>query len=111
VPFSVNCFFKPSQPTPSRCFDVGRALRKAIDAWDSPARVAIMASGGLSHVILDEEIDHMTLDALQANDVSALRSLPVDRLDLGTSEIRSWVMLAGAIQDKTMDLIAYEPCY
>ena len=111
VPFSVNTFFKPNQPMPGRCFDVGRALRRAIDAWDSPARVAVMASGGLSHVILDEEIDHMTLDALRTHDEVALRALPVDRLDLGTSEIRNWVMLAGVVEDKAMDLIAYEPCY
>ena len=111
VPFNVNCFFKPNQPTPKRCYDVGRALRKAIDDWDSPSRVAIMASGGLSHVIIDEEIDRMTLDALQSKDEAALRSLPVERLDLGTSEIRNWILLGGAVEDKAMDLIAYEPCY
>jgi hypothetical protein len=70
-----------------------------------------MASGGLSHVIIDEEIDQWTLDGLQGKDETALRSLPVDRLDLGTSEIRNWIVLGGTAQDKKMQLITYEPCY
>ena len=111
VPVSVNTFFKPNQPTPKRCYYVGEALRDAIESWDSNARVAVMASGGLSHVIIDEEIDQMTLDGLQGKDETALRSLPVDRLDLGTSEIRNWIVLGGVVPDKKMELLTYEPCY
>ena len=70
-----------------------------------------MASGGLSHVILDEEIDDMTLTALKAKDADALANLPVDRLTGGTSEIRNWVVLAGAPEPLDMTLIDYVPCY
>ncbi len=111
MPFSMNTFFKPNQPTPKRCYNVGEVLRGAIESWDSNARVAVMASGGLSHVIIDEEIDQMTLDALQGKDATALRTLPVDRLDLGTSEIRNWITLAATVEDKAMTLLDYQPCY
>ncbi len=111
VPLMVNTFFPPNQPTPRRCYEVGQALGQAIESWESDARVAVMASGGLSHVILDEEIDDMTLTALKAKDADALANLPVDRLTRGTSEIRNWVVLAGATEPLDMTLIDYVPCY
>ena len=111
VPLMVNTFFPPNQPTPRRCYEVGQALRRAIESWDSDARVAVMASGGLSHTIIDEEIDEITINAMQDKDVDTLCSLPVDRLTRGTSEIRNWVMLAGAMEPMDMTLVDYVPCY
>src|SRR3984893_11992455 len=46
VPLYVNVYLPP-QPTPARCFAWGQALRGILDA--RPERVALMASGGLSH--------------------------------------------------------------
>jgi hypothetical protein len=57
VPVMVNTYYPPNQPTPKRCYAFGQAVRKAIESWDSNKRVALMASGGLSHVVIDEEID------------------------------------------------------
>jgi hypothetical protein len=111
VPVMINTFFPPNQPTPKRCYALGQALREAIEDWDSNQRVVVMASGGLSHVIIDEEIDQMTLDGLRNKDADALCSLPVDRLNLGTSEIRNWIGLAGCVEDMDMTLIDYQPCY
>ena len=111
VPLAVNTFFTPNQPTPKRCYAFGEALREAIESWDSDKRVAVMASGGLSHTIIDEEIDQMTLDGLQGKDAAALASLPVDQLTRGTSEIRNWVALAGAVEPMGMTLVDYQPCY
>ena len=111
IPFMVNCFYPPNQPTVGRCYDVGKELRNAIDSWDSDARIAIMASGGLSHFIIDEEIDRKTLAALASKDANTLRTISDERLILGTTEIRNWVTLGGAMEDKTMDLIDYQPCY
>ena len=56
-------------------------------------RVAVMASGGLSHFVVDEEIDRATLKALAEKDVDGLRSLPREKLRSGTSEILNWVAL------------------
>ncbi|MEA2641600.1 MAG: hypothetical protein QOF51_2994 [Chloroflexota bacterium] len=112
VPFMINTFFPPNQPTPRRCYAVGQALRRAIEAWDRDVTVGIVASGGLSHTIIDEEIDRMTVDAILEKDAAALTSLPRERLNLGTSEIRNWITVAGAMEPMTPQLIGdYIPAY
>jgi Catalytic LigB subunit of aromatic ring-opening dioxygenase len=112
VPVMVNTFFPPNQPTPARCYALGEALRRSIDAWDSDQRVAVVASGGLSHTIVDEEIDRATLDGVLEKDAQALRNLPRERLNLGTSEIRNWIALAGAMEPNDVHLIGdYVPAY
>ena len=113
LPLMVNTMYQPNTPTPKRCYELGRALRRGIEAWDSNKRLAIMASGGLSHVILDEDLDRSVVDALIEKDGEALRTLPRDRLDraAGTTEIRNWIVVAGAMEPLSMTLASYEPCY
>jgi hypothetical protein len=112
VPLMINTFFPPNQPTPRRCYALGQALRAAIESWDSSQRVALVASGGLSHTVIDEEIDRMTLDAIMEKDAGGLRSLPHERLNLGTSEIRNWITVAGAMEPLQPRLIGdYIPAY
>jgi hypothetical protein len=111
VPFMVNTYYPPNQPTPKRCYALGQAVRRAIESWDADFRVAVVASGGLSHVIMDDEIDRITLDALQEKDADRLRSLPVERLFGGTSEIRNWVIAAGALEPMKMTLVDFVPAY
>ena len=112
VPVMINTFFPPNQPTPARCYGLGRSLRQAIDSWDSDKRVAVIASGGLSHTIMDEEIDRMTLDGVLEKDGEALCNLPRERLNLGTSEIRNWITVAGALEDMNVQQIGdYIPAY
>jgi hypothetical protein len=111
VPVMSNTYNPPNQPTPARCYDFGLAVREAISSWDTDARVALIASGGLSHVVVDEALDRTTLEALQQGDRSTLVSLPTEKLNQGTSEIRNWISVGAALRDKSMTLIAYEPCY
>ena len=111
VPVMINTYFPPNQPTPRRCYTLGQALRRAVESWDGSTRVALMASGGLSHVIMDEDIDEMTLDGLERKDRELLYRLPRERLKGGTSEILNWVALAGAMEDKPYTLVDYVPCY
>lgn len=111
VPLMVNTFFKPNQPTANRCYEVGQALRQAIQEWLPGKRIGVMASGGLSHVIIDEQLDRAVLNAMEQKDQNTLRSLPQNKLELGTSEIRNWVTLAGAVEDLQMNLLDYVPCY
>lgn len=112
VPFVISRY-RPNQPTPARAYAFGQALRKAVDSWKSDARVCLLASGGLSHQILDEELDQQVIDALQTKDTEILCSLPRDRLNRapGTAEILNWVALAGAMEKEPMTLIGYTPCY
>jgi len=72
-----------------------------------------MASGGLSHQILDEELDHIVVDALVERDFDTLDSLSRDRLNRapGTPEILNWITVAGAMEPLGMTLVDYVPCY
>jgi 3-O-methylgallate 3,4-dioxygenase len=111
VPIMVNTYYPPNQPTPKRCFDLGRAVRAAIETWPNDARVAVIGSGGLSHFVIDEELDQQILKAMQAKDAEVLSALPQRRLNSGTSEVRNWISTAGAVEQLDMTLIDYVPCY
>lgn len=111
VPLFVNCFYPPNQPTAARCYDLGRALRRAVTSYDADVRVAVIATGGLSHFVVDEGFDRSVLTALERRDVHALKSIPPERLVSGTSEIRNWLVLAGAMESLQSEIVAYEPAY
>ena len=111
VPLMVNTYFPPNQPTPPRCYALGKALRRGIETWDTDARVVVIASGGLSHSVIDEELDWMALNAMKAKDKETLCALPVDRLIRGTSEIRNWIIVAGAMEPMDMTIVDYVPYY
>jgi AmmeMemoRadiSam system protein B len=107
----LNTYYPPNQPSARRCYELGKALRKAIELWDDDARVAIIASGGLSHFVLDEELDNKIITAMRNKDEDELTRLPGNRLKSGSSEIRNWIVVAAAAQDLEMKLIQYVPCY
>jgi aromatic ring-opening dioxygenase catalytic subunit (LigB family) len=46
VPLLLNTFYPPNQPSPARCYALGKALRQAIEAYPEDLRVAVVASGG-----------------------------------------------------------------
>ena len=112
VPFLLSRYL-PHQATPARCYAVGQAIRRSIEAWDSDKTVAIFASGGLSHQIIDEELDRTVITAMLDKDVETLSYLPRERLNRapGTPEILNWVVVAGAMEREDMTLIDYIPCY
>ena len=68
-----------------------RRSAQAVQSAQASARVGILASGGLSHFTVDEELDRGVLDACKRNDGEALASLPVEKLNSGNSEIRNWI--------------------
>jgi hypothetical protein len=92
---------------------LGRAIGKAVKAWDGSERVAVIGSGGLSHFVVDEELDKQLLGALERNDEATLSSLPRERLYSATSESLNWVALGGAMgqTDLRMELVDYVPVY
>lgn len=111
VPLMVNTYYPPNQPTPRRCYALGQALRKAIESWDGDKRVAVIASGGLAHVIMDEELDRVVIDALRKKDREGLYRLPREKLRGGTSEILNWVALAGCAEPMELKYLEYSPGY
>jgi 3-O-methylgallate 3,4-dioxygenase len=111
VPIMMNTYYPPNQPTPKRCYDFGRALRNAIEAWPTKARVAILASGGLSHFVVDEDLDQQCIDAIKERSVVKFSQLPREKLNSGNSEVRNWIAVAGATEHLDLDYLTYVPCY
>ena len=111
LPIMVNTYYPPNQVTPERCYELGQAVRAAVQEWEGDARVAVIASGGLSHFVIDEDLDHRVLKAMQDRDSAALTSIPREKLNSGNSEIRNWIAVAGAVEHLDMKVVDYVPCY
>ncbi len=113
VPVVLNTFYPPNQPTAERCYDFGKSILRAIQSWDSDARVAMIASGGLTHFVIDEEVDQTVFAAMRARNLSAVIDLGEGIFQSGTSEIKNWIPVAGAMAelDFEMQVIDYVPCY
>src|SRR5262245_36752213 len=104
VPVWVNCFVAP-QPTARRCVEVGRHIGRVIA--DGPWRVAMIATGGLSHFpalslarvgTSDPVFDRRMIAALEAGDHELLRQLPMKELhETGSHELLNWLVLVGAV--------------
>ena len=111
VPVFLNAYFPPNQPTPARCFALGEALVRAVAAFPADQRVGIMASGGLSHFVVDEAFDRALLDALHRKNATFFRTAPLAKLQSGSSEIRNWICLAGASGALDVGWTSYVPGY
>jgi Catalytic LigB subunit of aromatic ring-opening dioxygenase len=113
VPVILNTFYPPNQPDVRRCWDIGRTVLEAVQAWPSDLRVALIASGGLTHFVIDEDVDNAVLDAIRAGKVDELAALGEPIFQEGTSEIKNWIALMGAMAElKYKPTIEdYVPCY
>lgn len=113
VPILVNTFYPPNQPPFKRALQLGRALFEAIQAWDTDKKVAIIASGGMSHFVCDEQLDQLFLDCFKSNDFERLGQIDDRSYQSGTSEVKLYVpvMVAMAELGFPMTLVDYVPCY
>ncbi len=118
IVFWVNAY-NPPCPTAERCYALGQTFQAALAR--RPERVAIVASGGLSHDPrgprsgwIDEPLDHWVLDSLAAGEGEKLKSLYTfdsDTLRSGTGEIRSWIVAAGAFHARPATVVDYLPAH
>ncbi len=113
VPVVTNTFFPPNQPTAKRCYEFGQMVGRAIKAWDSDLKVAVIGSGGMSHFVIDEDIDKIFMDAIAARDSDALTAVDEGYFQTGTSELKNWISAAGILFDTNLsgEMIDYVPCY
>lgn len=113
VMVTVNAFFPPNQPTIRRCHAFGQSILRAIEAWDEDARVAIIASGGLTHFVIDEQVDATFLKALETGNFDSVLALGEAVFQDGTSEMKNWIPMAGAMAVLGLEahVLDYVPCY
>ena len=111
VPVFLNTFYPPNQPTPARCVALGQALASIITEVPGDLRVGLMASGGLSHFHVEEELDQQVVDALKTRDTNALAAIDPLLVQSGSSEIRNWMVIAGAVSHLSLQWLSYTPGY
>jgi len=112
VPFHTNVYLPPL-PSPRRCAALGRAIAEIIAG--RPERVAILASGGMSHYpgtwkypSPEFEFDRWVLSELVRGNADAITGLTVEQLDeAGNTELLNWAMLLGAIGNQPGQLLRY----
>lgn len=116
VPLYVNVYLPP-QPTPRRCHAWGQVLRQILDG--RPERVALIASGGLSHypgtdryASPDYDWDRRLLERLAEGGGADTARLTGEELDkAGNVELRTWIVLLGAVGGARAEVIGYEPSW
>lgn len=113
VPVILNVHFPHNVPKNRRCLDLGRALRRAIRSFEGYERVAMMASGGLTHFVIDEELDRKVLDAMARGDEQTLEQIPEEMFKVGTAEIKNWYPVIAAMnaEGRKFHLVDFVPCY
>ncbi len=111
LPVLLNTYFPPNTPTAARCYEVGAKIASALAASGSGARVAVIASGGLSHFLCEEAFDRRLLEALRSHDLDALTQIPQESLLSGSSEIRNWITVSGMLPHLAVDFMEYLPVY
>src|SRR5215212_1290676 len=114
IPFAVNVVQYPV-PSGRRCFNLGRALRKAVASFDAPLNVQVWGTGGMSHQLqgpraglINREFDNAFLDRLIA-DPEALAEMPhieyVREAGSEGIELVMWLIARGAMSDSAPKVI------
>jgi aromatic ring-opening dioxygenase catalytic subunit (LigB family) len=114
LPIYVNTWVEPA-PTPRRCYQVGELVREVADHMKE--RVAILATGGLSHFPgsprigeIDTQFDHKLLQVMREGKGRSLVDYSVeDLLQAGDTEFLNWMVVVGAMGDAKASYTAYMP--
>ncbi len=113
IPLCVNVIQYPP-PTGQRCYQLGKAIRGAVDTFDTDLRVVILGTGGMSHQLqgeraglINREFDTHFLDGLTANP-EQLAGIPhVDYIREAGSEgieLVMWMIMRGALQQQVREV-------
>ena len=117
VPVIVNSI-EPPLPTTARCLAWGKLLAGAIQSYQKPLRVAVLATGGLSHSIgertmgaIDEKLDRECIRLFSSSEKKLLKLLEkkLPAAGNGTEEIRNWLVAHGAAGGHGFELVDYLP--
>ncbi|WJG09556.1 class III extradiol dioxygenase subunit beta [Aliiglaciecola sp. LCG003] len=109
IPLAVNVVLYPA-PSGKRCYNLGKAIRKAVESFDEDLNVQIWGTGGMSHQLqgpraglINKEFDNDFLDRI-VDDAEGLAEMPhFDYLNQAGSEgveLVMWLIMRGALNDK-----------
>jgi len=116
VPIFVNTYLPPL-PSPQRCVALGKAIAEIVA--ERPERVAIIASGGLSHYPGTwkypqpaYDFDYWAIAQMERGNIDPLLELTSEQLDeVGNTEMLPWYFLFGALGNLPGELLTYQPTW
>ncbi|MXY33029.1 MAG: protocatechuate 3,4-dioxygenase [Boseongicola sp. SB0676_bin_33] len=113
IPLCVNVVLYPA-PTGNRCYNLGKAVRRAIESYDEDLNVVIFGTGGMSHQLqykraglINEEWDKDFLDRLTSDPVGLSRMPHVEYLREAGSEgveMVMWHVMRGALDEEVVEV-------
>ncbi len=116
IPFFTNVYVPPL-PTPRRCEALGKAIAEIVKGRKE--RVAIIASGGMSHfpgtskyLHPEFDFDRWLVSQFENGNADALLNMTGTQLDeVGNTEMLNWAVMFGAIGAMQGELIDYIPTW
>ena len=112
IPFAVNVVVYPP-PSGHRCYNLGKAIRRAVESFDENLNVQIWGTGGMSHQLrgprsglIDKEFDNRFLDRLVTEPDALAEMAHVDYMrDAGSEgvELVMWLVMRGALDDDVVE--------
>jgi protocatechuate 4,5-dioxygenase beta chain len=116
IPLAVNVVQYPP-PTGNRCYNLGKAIRKAVESFDKDLKVVIFGTGGMSHQLqgpraglINRTFDTRFLDNLTA-DPQALARLPhleyVREAGSEGIEMVMWLIMRGALAEDVREVYRF----
>ncbi len=116
IPLAVNVVQYPP-PTGQRCFDLGKAIRRAVDSYPDDLRVIVFGTGGMSHQIsgpraglINKKFDTAFLDNLTKNPKALARMPHIEYMrEAGAEgiEMVMWLVMRGALDDKVKEVYRF----
>jgi len=116
IPLPVNVVQFPP-PTGNRCFNLGKAIRKAVESYPEDLKVVIFGTGGMSHQIsgqraglINSKFDHAFLDNLTRNPKKLTRLSHLELMrEAGAEgvELVMWLIMRGALDDQVDEVYRF----
>jgi protocatechuate 4,5-dioxygenase beta chain len=116
IPLAVNVVQYPA-PSGKRCYNLGKAIKKAVESWGEDLNVVIFGTGGMSHQIqgpraglINSKFDNDFLDGL-SQDPERLTQIPaIEYLrEAGAEaiELVMWLMMRGALGEHVEEVFRF----
>ena len=116
IPLAVNVVQYPP-PTGQRCYDLGKAIRRAVDSFPEDLNVVIFGTGGMSHQIsgpraglINSKFDKAFLDNLTRNPKALARMPHIEYMrEAGAEgiEMVMWLVMRGALDEKVKEVYRF----
>jgi hypothetical protein len=116
IPLAVNVVQYPP-PTGHRCYMLGKAIRRAVESFDKPLRVAIFGTGGMSHQLqgpraglINSKFDHAFLEKFSKDPEAAVKIPHIEYVREAGSEaieLVMWLIMRGAMDERAKEVYRF----